>query len=145
MSRAALITPEIQRRRQQRIEAIVSRERQNAEAISFGRRHGWVMTSRHKGFGVLTLSRGCVRVISPKWGGWDRDTNHRAFNHPYFYRWRNQRAAAIVSHPYHCDVEMRQSCREFAMANGLKVEFPDELSWWVPGDTTLVLWTRADV
>ncbi|CAK0750210.1 hypothetical protein CCP1ISM_3760002 [Azospirillaceae bacterium] len=108
-------------------------------ASEFGKRHGWRLTNRD--FTPMVLARGGVwdRHCGDARSHWPREFT----DHPFFYRSGN-RASALVSHPYGMSAAIRNAARTWADRNGLSVAFPEDFpSWWYPGDTTMVVFTRA--
>ena len=108
-------------------------------AFDFGKQYGWKQSSRE--FTPMVLARGGVwdRECYGARGLWPREFA----DHPYFYR-MGRNAAALASHPYDVTKATKIAAKAWAEANGLTVAFPDDFpSWWFPGDTTLVVFTRA--
>lgn len=64
--------------------------------------------------------------------------NSRYVDHPYFYRDHRSRAAAIAAHLY----GVPDDIQTWAASNGLMVEVDAFPSWWNPGGTTAVIYTR---
>lgn len=108
-------------------------------AIEFGKEHGWTLAE--KPFGRLALIRGAMHSFGSGRNDWlFDDLPHEFFDHAYFYR-ANRRAVAIAAHLYGFNPERLD---QFCQTNALKWETPDFPSWWFPGQTTLVVFTKSD-
>lgn len=125
--------------------------RRSALMLELGRRRGWRPARRS--FGPRLLASGRVHYGSDwygrafdEWGaGWvppDDDFGFGIMDHPYDYRDALGRPAATAGHLYDLTADKRRACEDYAAQIGLIVEFPDFPSWWNPGATGLVLYTR---
>jgi hypothetical protein len=90
-------------------------------------------------FSLRCLSRGTIHDGRRGWASMTDRLPHDVGDHPYYFRTLDRRAAGIAVHLY--DVPKIDDRR--AASRGLRAEFPDFPSWWYPGRTTLLLWTRA--
>lgn len=108
-------------------------------ATEFGAERGWKLAKKR--FGLIALKRGTTySLIRSDADALADQLPHDFFDHPYFYR-REGKAAAIAAHLYHFD---QQAVAAFASENGLAWETPNFPSWWYPGATRLVVFTKAD-
>ena len=98
------------------------------------------LSTRSIAFGWRTLVQHRVRVKAPKssFGYWDQEPPPGC-DHSYYFRCPDRRAAAIVTHPYHFK---ETELKEFADTHALAVEVSDWPSWWYPGRTSTIIWTR---
>jgi len=67
-------------------------------------------------------------------------------DHPEFFRDHSGRAAMIIAHDYNMP-ESKDRIEKYAAKNLLTVTFPDIVSWYYPGRTTVVKYVRqgADI
>jgi hypothetical protein len=63
------------------------------------------------------------------------------FDHEFGFRHAQGFPVAIVSHPYN-GRDKHDDARAFAARFGLMVDFPEIVSWWNPGRTSVFVWTR---
>jgi len=106
-------------------------------AVLFGKRHGWRLSKSD--FSPAVLARGGLfngrgYHVDP----WPRDL----VDHGYFYR-KDRKAAAVTAHLYGIfDYAKRRDTEATAALHGLRVIWPEDFpSWWLPGRTTLVVYT----
>jgi hypothetical protein len=73
----------------------------------------------------------------------DEDFPHPLFDHAEFFT-QGRRPAAIVAHVY--DDEVIEDATAFARQHGIAVQQPPQAlaSWYYPGQTTLLCYTRAN-
>lgn len=108
-------------------------------ATEFGAGHGWALAKKR--FGLIALKRGTTySLIRSDADALADQLPHDFFDHPYFYR-TGGKAVAIAAHLYGFDP---QALAAFATENGLSWETPDFPSWWYPGATRIVVFTKAD-
>jgi len=110
---------------------------QQALAAEFGRRNGWTRTRRR--FTLYALRNRKVfdgRSNQGQDGEW---FDYPHYDHGYFYRTPDKRAAAVVVHLYDIPVDLDS----WAAAHGLEALRPDFPSWWNPGGTELVVYVPA--
>jgi hypothetical protein len=102
-----------------------------AELIKrFCRKHGWARTRTRTD-------------IKMEWLGMAEPWVHHLFDHTYCLRHATRRRHyAIATHPYNVNPEYERLAQQVADEYGLLVEYPDFPSWYYPGRTTLVLWTK---
>ena len=108
-------------------------------ATEFGAERGWTLSKKR--FGLLALKR--ATAFSPIRNFADARADelpHCLFDHPYFYR-TDRKAVAIAAHLY----GVPDNLPAFAAENGIHVEKPDFVSWWYPGATKLVLYTKSGI
>lgn len=111
-------------------------------ASDFGASRGWSYS--HRGFLPSTLAGRKRTGGGAPWYAFDSgaDTWSRtSMDHPLYYR-AERRVVAALGQPYLADGR-RDEVQAWAAKRGLAVHFPDFPSWWFPGQTTLVLFTRA--
>jgi len=109
-----------------------------AMASAFGAQHGLVRTSRAFSIEALRDGRkqGRYSHIRAEWPV-------QRVDHAEFYRTPDWRVAAVVAHRYGLNDDTRQRCAAWAARHGLQAAFPTDFpSWWYPGWTQLVLYTR---
>ena len=106
-------------------------------AVLFGAGHGWTLS--RSDFSPTVLARrglfdGRGNFVDP----WPREL----VDHPFFYR-KNRMASAVAAHLYGTfDAAKRQDIAALAETKGLQTAWPDDFpSWWLPGRTTLVVYT----
>jgi hypothetical protein len=107
-------------------------------ASEFAAEREWQLASKPFGLGALMRASAHCWVKNTVTG----ETYHsqpRFFDHPYYFR-KNRRAIAIVSHLYGLNADALDA---FTKSNGLSWETPSFPSWWYPGQTTLIVFTRA--
>lgn len=121
------------RRFQQQVGLEISRLRY-CLAIDFGLRRGWTLSRTD--FAPSVLAKGKLH------GGWQTPEEWWSFtDHTYWYR-RDRRAVAVATHPYTVTPCYRAEAGLWAETKGLTIDYPGDFpSWWVPGRTTLVLFT----
>jgi hypothetical protein len=106
-------------------------------ALLFGKRRGWHLS--RSDFSPTVLAReGLFDGLGVHAVAW----SHDLVDHGYFYR-KDRKAAAVASHLYGEFHEAnRRDIDTMAAHLGLKAEWPEDFpSWWVPGGTTLVVYT----
>ena len=108
-------------------------------ALDFGDLYGWKLTKRP--FTAAVLARGGVRDGKGKcpYSCWPSEFT----DHIYSYRLKSH-AVAVVGHLYNNLPSNKVAASVWAGQNGLSVAFPEDFpSWWFPGATILVVFTRA--
>ena len=124
-------------------------ELDNLLAQRFAARHGWKYTKKR--FSLVDLwarptgDDGDADFNSSETTGRSYDPSPIA--NPYFFTDRAGRAVAIAAHlpNYNFNEKKAAEYRELATAWGLTVSvITDFPSWYYPGETTLVLWTRGE-
>lgn len=110
---------------------------QHKLALLFGERRGWRLS--RSDFSPTVLAREGVfdgrGVHAVAW-------SHDLVDHGYFYR-KDRKAVAVASHLYgEFHEAKRRDIDSMAKHLGLNAEWPEDFpSWWVPGNTTLVVYT----
>jgi hypothetical protein len=106
-------------------------------AVLFGAIHGWTL-SRSDFTSAVLARRGLFDGRGCRADPWPRDL----VDHPFFYR-KDRMASAVAAHVYGTfDAARQKDFAGLAAAKGLHAEWPEDFpSWWVPGRTTLVLYT----
>ena len=101
----------------------------------FAIERGWIISDRYFSLRQLQKASNCRMP----WEGCNEHL-HPAIDHAEYYRLpeRYARPAAILSHSYASD----GTIQTFASANGLVAEVLDCLSWYYPGNTRAVVFTR---
>lgn len=119
---------------------------QNEIARRFGEERGWRLSDRSRGFLPSVLARHGVHGGDYEEEWWER----RYSDHPFYYRWPNRRAAAMVSHPYALDKDggvdedFVHGAKTWAASVGLNVDVSlDIKSWWYPKWTVTCIFTPA--
>jgi len=113
-------------------------ELQDDLAEEFGRRSGWKRAKTR--FSVPALAGRKIHD-GGRYNELPEGFGHREGDHPYFYRTADNRAAGVACHLYSIRGEAdRDVLRRWAEARGLRAEFPDFPSWWIPEGTTLVVY-----
>ncbi len=116
-------------------------EIQVALAAEFGRRRGW-LRARHQ-FTPAALQFARMHSFK-RWPNSDEQWPYPFFDHSYWYRTPDRRAAAVVVHLYNLTDALEAQAQAWAVAHRLQVTFPvDFPSWWNPGGTRLVVYERA--
>ncbi len=113
-----------------------TREEKQTAALAFGERLGWRLSKT--AFGIETLARNGVYSRA----GWHRDQLRQPYiDHAYSYR-NNRRAVAIAAHLHY----VPEDVHEQAARHGLRayIEPDKSKSWYLPGQTTLVVYTAAN-
>jgi|SRR5699024_700694 len=108
----------------------------NKYAEKFGLERGWKLSKTR--FSARVLARGGVHE-----GGMYRKEGalHSSYrDHSWYYR-ENRRAIAIVSHLYNVPKDISTVADDLGLAVSVR---PDLYSWWYPGHTTLVIYTKAN-
>jgi hypothetical protein len=100
----------------------------DAVARDFGRARGWKLSRASFGRRALALGKRAGGRSLETLFGWD---------HPYFYRERGC-AVGVVAHLY----KLPPNLDELAADDALKATVLPGVSWWNPGVTTAVLFTR---
>jgi hypothetical protein len=110
---------------------------QHRLAVLFGAIHGWTL-SRSDFTSAVLARRGLFDGRGCHADPWPRDL----VDHPFFYR-KDRMASAIAAHLYGTfDAARRQDIAALAAAKGLNTTWPEDFpSWWLPGRTTLVVYT----
>ena len=118
--------------RQQELRAL-----QHRLAVLFGAIHGWTL-SRSDFTSAVLARRGLFDGRGCRADPWPRDL----VDHPFFYR-KDRMASAVAAHLYGTfDASKKQDVASLAAAKGLQATWPkDYPSWWLPGGTTLVVYT----
>jgi hypothetical protein len=110
-------------------------EVRRAVAQEYGRRRGWTLTGhcfhRHRLTGQPSRDR-------DGYANWEYP---RFFDHNFGFL-AQRKPAAVVTHPYDVDDEVRAEMQAWAAEHGLVVSFPDFPSWVNPGKTILVEFAR---
>jgi len=108
-----------------------AREHRRAIREAYGARRGWICVDEP--FSLRALA--CVSEVAEEWP--IEFTDHRSF-------WEKAgRPVAVCAHLYGCDQTKREAARVWASRHGLRAAFPvDFPSWWYPGRTTLIEFTR---
>lgn len=102
-------------------------------AVDFGLSRGWTLT--------LTDFSPAVLADRKAGGGHDDHGCWGFTDHTFWYR-QGRHAAAVATHPYAVDDRYRTEAARWASARKLSVTYPADFpSWWLPGRTTLVLFT----
>lgn len=114
-------------------------EIQDILAEEFGHRHGWRLSKSR--FSLAALKDRKTHSWK-RWPDFDEDLPHYLFDHAVFYRTPDQRAVAVAAHLYNVDQKL-SAMEEWSQEHGLSAEVVKDFpSWWNPGGTTLVLYTR---
>ncbi len=110
---------------------------QHRLAVLFGVIHGWTL-SRSDFTSAVLARRGLFDGRGGRADPWPRDL----VDHPFFYR-KDRMASAVAAHLYGTfDAARRRDITALAAAKGLRAAWPEDFpSWWVPGRTTLVVYT----
>jgi hypothetical protein len=111
-------------------------ELRRALAVEYGRRRGWALAPgycfpRRYLFDFRRHRRERYADLP------------RFFDHNFGFLAR-RRPAAVVTHPYDVDDEVRAAMQAWAAEHGLAVAFPSFPSWWFPGWTTAVEFARPE-
>jgi|ERR1019366_5478252 hypothetical protein len=115
---------------------------QELVAIEFGWRNGWKLARTP--FSVIRLVPFALSADDLFLSDSQLlDNSQFGIDHQYCYRKKNGAPVAIASHNYGLKKEeFRYS--EIVESHGLRVQFPELYpSWYYPGQTTLVVYTRA--
>jgi hypothetical protein len=106
-------------------------------AVLFGAIHGWTL-SRSDFTSAVLARRGLFDGRGRHADPWPRDL----VDHPFFYR-KDRVASAVAAHLYGTfDAARRQDIAALAALKGLHATWPEDFpSWWLPGRTTLVVYT----
>jgi hypothetical protein len=117
-------------------------------ASEYGRRHGWRRTRREFHWGQLTRGSNQSSIHEEWLQDWPR--NGEPTDHPYYFRdnLRPWRPSAVIGHSYNWDgasgwLEQKADrlCQRHILTMKVETDFP---SWWVPGDTTMLVFTRDE-
>ena len=102
-------------------------------AIDFGLSRGWTLTMAD--FSPATLANRKAHGGCNDHGCWD------FVDHTFWYR-QGRHATAVATHPYAVDDRYRTEAARWAGVRNLSITYPADFpSWWLPGRTTLVLFT----
>ena len=106
-------------------------------ALLFGATHGWAL-SRSDFIAAVLARRGLFDGRGYYAEPWPREL----FDHPFYYR-KDRMASAVAAHLYGTfDAAKWQDIAAFAELKGLRTTWPEDFpSWWLPGRTTLVVYT----
>lgn len=106
-------------------------------ATEYGRRRGWKYVNRQGwAFNIDALAE-CKIWAGTRYGSNGLDT--RYMDHPYFYRYPDKRAAAIVAHPYGIPADVAR----WAKSWNLSFKVSGVPSWWNPGGTNTIEYTAT--
>jgi hypothetical protein len=108
-------------------------------ADEYGRRNGWLHSERSFFAGQLARGSNCWRESDL-----DEELGH-VLDHLFHYRESHdpQRPVAIVSHPYDWG-DKREAADALCRKHGLTCRVEDSFpSWWSPGLTTMIVFTRG--
>lgn len=117
-------------------------ELQQSLAANFGLLHGWIPSSTP--IGLRQLSEECRNRSLRHCIG---DTYSRFADHGYGYRGvKGGTPTAVAAHLYdylRSDKEaLAEVAKQLSLTMSIVTDYP---SWWFPGSTTLVLWTREGI
>ncbi len=102
-------------------------------AIDFGLSRGWTLTMADFSPAVLANRKAH--------GGYNDNGWWSFVDHTFWYR-QGRYAAAVATHPYTVDGGYRTEAACWANNKKLSITYPADFpSWWLPGRTTLVLFT----
>ncbi|NCO88160.1 MAG: hypothetical protein GW886_16185 [Rhodobacterales bacterium] len=106
-------------------------------AVLFGATRGWTL-SRSDFTPAVLARRGLFDGRGYYADPWPRDL----VDHPFYYR-KDRMASAVAAHLYGTfDAAKRQDIAALAELKGLRATWPEDFpSWWLPGRTTLVVYT----
>ena len=106
-------------------------------AVLFGATRGWTL-SRSDFTSAVLARRGLFDGRGYYADLWPRDL----VDHPFYYR-KDRMASAVAAHLYGTfDAAKRQDIAALAELKGLRATWPEDFpSWWLPGRTTLVVYT----
>ncbi len=117
-----------------------SREIEQGLATAFGQLHGWALSPTR-----FTLTQ-LAQQSNQRRHRYVDDPNG-VMDHPYYYRetQRPYRPAGLAAHLYnwpYCGPHVEFYCLKIGLRYESIIDFP---SWWVPGQTTLILYTPRPV
>jgi len=106
-------------------------------AVLFGANRGWTLSRSDFTLAVLAW-RGLFDCRDYYAEPWPREP----VDHPFYYR-KDRMASGVAAHLYGTfDAAKRQDIAAFAELKGLRTTWPEDFpSWWLPGRTTLVVYT----
>ena len=106
-------------------------------AVLFGATRGWAL-SRSDFTAAVLARRGLFDGRGYSAEPWPREL----VDHPFYYR-KDRMASAVAANLYGTfDAAKRQDIAAFAELKGLRTTWPQDFpSWWLPGRTTLVVYT----
>lgn len=106
-------------------------------AVLFGATRGWTL-SRSDFTAAVLARRGLFDGRGTCADPWPREL----IDHPFYYR-KDRMASAVAAHLYGTfDATKRQNIAALAELKGLRATWPEDFpSWWLPGRTTLVVYT----
>ena len=106
-------------------------------AVLFGATRGWALS--RSDFTAAVLAR---RGLFDGRGYYAEPWSRELVDHPFYYR-KDRMACAVAAHLYGTfDAAKRQDIAAFAELKGLQTTWPEDFpSWWLPGTTTLVVYT----
>lgn len=115
-------------------------KRRSQFAYLWGAARNWTLTTDNNGFGLMTLAKRAHWISYRCGDGVLRERyceGPRAYiNHSYCFRDRRDRAVAVAMHLYRIPPDLAL----WAAVHKLKATIIDDMSWWHPGTTVLVLY-----